>query len=65
MPWDDELQQLKAQVIGLFGKEAFIAAERRVLGGLTATQRSADTSMLKDVFLAALRVELRRLLRPH
>ena len=61
----DELAQLKAQVIAVFGKGIYAAAERRVPAVVMAKERSADEQAPLAAFHEALKVELRRLLQPH
>jgi len=67
MPWDDELKQLAQSVRTTFDQAAVEDAVER---GLTAMRKAqpADRNAPFDanaVFYAALKSELRQLLRPH
>jgi hypothetical protein len=77
MPWDDDLEQLTLSVLYVFGDDTLWAAIRRATitalhqadpldvsspGGASAVTDS-DASL--SAGYEALRLELRRLLRPH
>jgi hypothetical protein len=68
MPWDEELKQLKRQVIDTFGEAEVDAARWRVLTRMQWPEVS-DPPPDPETQLArvreALRAEYRRLLQPH
>jgi hypothetical protein len=65
MLWDDELNNLKVQVVDAFGEDEYDAAVRRVLAVVTSTTRSADEGAPLEFLREALLIEFRRLLQPH
>jgi hypothetical protein len=80
MPWDDELERLTLSVLDLFGEDALTAAIRRATMAALQQAQPIDVSAPVDVSgitsrdgswtsmsacYDALRLELRRLVRPH
>jgi hypothetical protein len=74
MAWDEELKQLKRQVIGTFGENEADAAQHRVLTQYRArtikkwpdlVDHPSDAETEMAFVREALRTEYRRLLQPH
>ena len=65
LQWDDELERLSTSVVETFGDQALNDAITRAYGHAVALVRTAGTRPAPTAFEDCVRVELRRLLRPH